>query len=135
MLPHPHIISRPESEAAIVYYNYDESGSFSADDGDIFGDGSCLFPNIKCLSRAGFGIVQVSKEGHLLRSIYGTVPASYPQNSLAAEYAALSSAIGVGQGTAYIGDCAEVIRGFHAGPEESSGAGDPFACTLAFGRE
>ena len=128
LFAHPGVQSSPDATPTIIYYNYDTTNSFSVEDGEIFGDGSCLHPNIKCLSRAGFGIVQVSRDGILLRSIYGSVPAAYPQTSLAAEYAALSAAFEVGQSAVYTGDCAEVLRGFAGGPVLSAGPDNPHAC-------
>ena len=76
---------------------------------------------IKELRRASFAAVELDDNGKKKNVITGTVSADMPQTAQSSEYcAALYAAITVKRAALLIGDCANVIRGWHRGKEFSS---------------
>ena len=121
--------THPPLEVEFKMFNMGPLDLFVKEDGPIFGDGSCLFPNIRALSRAGFSAVQVNPEGEIIRGICGALPLSAPQNSLAAEYTAFFLAGASAEpGCKYIGDCQEVLTNYNEGWEFALGTDSAFAC-------
>ena len=73
-------------------------------------------------------MVQINPDGTLLKSIYGCIPRSLPQTSLAGEYGALSCAYDNAQGATFVGDCQEVISSSRSGFAEAISAKNSHAC-------
>ena len=64
--------------------------SFSQEGGgDIYPDGSVIYPKSQLLQRGGFSLVQVKQEGELLRAMYGTVPSSHRITAADTEHIAI----------------------------------------------
>ena len=129
LLPTPCFSSRPSQHTIIKYINFGPGSTFHPDQGRIFGDGSCLSPHKGPLARAGFACVQVCEAGDILKAVYGCLPASLPQSSQAAEFAALGCAFDCSEGAAYVGDCSNVIASVHLGATRAVAAMNPSACT------
>ena len=129
LMPHPVMTSAPSKVTRFESLGFEESDSFLPGDGEVFGDGSCLYPSDGSLARAGFGCVQIRPDGTLAKAIYGCVPVSLPQSSLAGEYAALACAYDNGYGNIFAGDCQDVISGFNMGIEAALKTAGPHVCT------
>ena len=123
--PQPISRSLPSDTQIIRTINMYEGDTF--DDDDVYGDGSCSFPTVSVLRRAGFALVQVDPEGALVRAVYGTLPPHYPQTPLAAEYAAFSAGTELCRNANFVGDCAEVIRSYRLGHAAAVKGTNPFA--------
>ena len=118
LLPEPRMESGPDDLLQIEYINMQPDDKFRKQDGKIYGDGSCLYPNHKPLSRAGFVVVQVNSEGDVIRGIFGNVPSPLPQSTLAGEYSAFCTAVAhAEEGCVFVGDCQEVLSCCDAGFE------------------
>ena len=89
MAPHSLMTKRPAMNLFFHNVEFNDGETFGADDAKLYGYGPCFFHAFQRISRAGFAVVQVSPEGNLLRGIYGCMPKSPPQTSLAGEYGAL----------------------------------------------
>ena len=61
--------------------------------GDVYIDGSCFPSAVKGLSRADCAIVEVDKEGFMVRQALMPVPRHFPQTAQAAEYVAYAMAM------------------------------------------
>ena len=105
-----------------------EGDKFNISDGDVFGDGSCLYSNFRPLSRAGFAVAQVDAQGNVIKAIFGCMPRSLPQTSLVAEYAAFTNFIDNIDEGCYVGDCQEVIDRFNDPMAKSVESSNPLAC-------
>ena len=126
LMPQPLTKSRPAATQIIKAINFEAGDEFS--DCEVFGDGSCANPSIPELSRSGFALVQVDSEGNLQKAVYGTLPPQYPQDPLAAEYAAFAAAYQLSSRVTYVGDCSEVLRAFGKGPRAAQQGDNPHAC-------
>ena len=132
LMPLPAMSSAPSSKTLYDTIGMSVGDTFSASEGEIFGDGSCLYPTDQPLARAGFSCVQIRPDGSLLKGCFGCVPGTLPQSSLAGEYSALSCAYDNtcqgDQGT-YVGDCQDVLSGFTRGICDVLHSTSPHACT------
>ena len=115
---HPVLESQPSSDPITQFIDTTEGDDFvlNPQEGFIYGDGSCLFPNVKLLARAGWAIVQLDSQGNLLKAVFGNVPSTFFQDSLTAEFAAFSAAFDNGILSTYAGDCKGVLDSFFVGP-------------------
>jgi len=110
----------PEVGDSIHYFVGNDADSdvpfaFDPKDGDVFPDGSCLWPTVKKLARAGWAAVQVAKDGTLLKGVYGTVPREVPQTSLAAEYQGAKAVVDLAIDPITVrGDCDAVVSSLKA---------------------
>ena len=128
LMPLP-IPTPPDSVPRVKYINMEPGTLFDPADGKVYGDGSCYNPASKWLARAGFAAVQVDQGGEVIRAIYGNVPASLPQTSLAAEYLAfVSAATHASLACEYVGDCQDVLSAFNAGQVSAMQSKGPHAC-------
>ena len=98
--------SKPAALLQAEFFNFGDGDYFYPGNGRLFGDWSCLYPSSAPLARAGFGVVQVATNGALLSAIYGNVFSIMSQDSLSAEFAALSCVVDNSRGCDYYGDCA-----------------------------
>ena len=125
LFPAPPMSSAPSPHTVYETVGFSDGDFFCSADGDIYGDGSCTHPS----ARAGFGCVQIRPDGSLLKGIFGCVPSSLPQTSLAGEYSALSCAFDNASLCTYVGDCQDVISGFTSGMNHALNSFSPHACT------
>ena len=121
--------STPSPDTILRFINFDADSTFDPSDGPIYGDGSCFSPDLGPLARAGFACVQVNECGDVIKAVYGCLPASLPQSSQAAEFAALSCAFGCSNGAKYVGDCLNVIQSVQGGATLAVAPWNPSACT------
>ena len=135
-VPNPVVDSRPCEHTILRYDNFGPHDQFRPEDGELFGDGSCIFPNNKLFARAGFAIAQVDAQGALIRAIYGSIPASLPQTSLSGEMGAMSAAYDTAFKCTFVSDCAEIVRTYQLGVMCAMSANSPTACSwkLIYGR-
>ena len=115
LFPMPDMLSSPSSVTLFETIGLSEGDTMVPADGEVFGDGCCLCPSNSPLARTGFSIVQVCPLGNVRKAIYGCVPASQPQTSLAGEYAAFLVASENCRNATYIGDCADVLSMYSMG--------------------
>ena len=115
MAPSPILTEGPSKDLLFDVVNFGEGDVMGPQGGKVYGDGSCFFPAFSPLARAGFAIVQVAPDGSLLRAIYGCMPSTLPQTSLAGEYGALSCAYDNSRGVVFVGDCQDVISNQQGG--------------------
>ena len=74
-------------------------------------------------------MVQVLANGTLDKVVYGAVPRTLPQTSLAAEYAALAAAVANSRGVNYVGVCVDVISSTNGSIDAALTSRSPHACT------
>ena len=127
--PQPQMTEGPSDVTIAEFVNMAHGYAFSSSGGEVFGDGSCIYPSFAPLARAGLAIVQVSEDGNLDRAVYGAIPAALPQTSLAAEYGALSAAYDNSIGVNYVGDCEDVVRSVNGPVDAALTSRSPHACT------
>ena len=128
IMPSPPMTSAPSRSTLFECINMSAGDTFAPSDGEVFLDGSCLFSNTAPLARAGFAAVQINAEGDVLRGLYGCLPASMPQTSLAAEYAAFATFLDNIDRGAFVGDCQEVIDRVNGPLADAISAANPLAC-------
>ena len=124
----PKMSSRPSASTLFECINMGAGDKFNIGEGDVFGDGSCLFSNCRPLSRAGFAVAQVDNQGNILKAIFGCIPRSLPQTSLVAEYAAFTTFIDNIDEGRYVGNCQEVIDRYNDPIAGSVEVSNPMAC-------
>ena len=129
LMPMPIFTAAPSASTIIKYINFGPDCYFHPDQGHIYGDGSCLFPDKDPLCRAGFACVQVCEAGNLIKAVYGCLPGNLPQTSNAAEFAALGCAFDCSSGASYVGDCSNVISSVQSGVTRAVAASNSSACT------
>ena len=118
LFPKPIVKCLPVDKTYLEFVNLGPDDFFTPDGGEVFADGSCLWPKHPELARAGFSVVQVDDAGEVIKAVYGALGRSYPQSPLAAEYAGMSVAHDNSAQCDLVMDCAAVIslwrRGFGA---------------------
>ena len=128
--PAPIILSKPSEHTIVNYINFSANDSFNSADGEIYGDVSCLHPSSRLFARAGFAAVQLRPNGEVLRAIFGCIPASLPQTSLAGEFGALSAGYDAcSGGNVFVSDCSEVVRSHAIGFHKAINEDTPHCCT------
>ncbi len=79
--------------------------------GLVYMDGSCRPSPVRDMARAGCAILEVTKDGRMVRSLEATVPWHLPQTAQAAEF--LGMALGyryVRRLATFVGDCLGAVR-------------------------
>jgi len=110
-----------EEVGLIQWHNRPASGRMS---GNLFLDGSGRFPQIPCLRRAGWAVVQVDDAGQLISAAFGPVPfdkGPFQQARDGEDYAAYMCLL-VAMGPMHIfSDCAGTVGCLSGNPKASSG--------------
>ena len=88
----------------------------------------CTHPTSPLLGGGG-ACAQINPDGTICRALFGCLPASMPQTSLAGEFASLACAYDNGDGNCYVGDCQAVLSSFNKGLHSSLFDNGPHACT------
>ena len=126
--PRPLFTSAPSTTPEVEYFNFGSASWFQPEDGEVFGDGSCFFPQHPMLSRAGFSLVQITSQGSLVKGLWSAVLNRLPQDSQCAEFAALTSALEVSQGPQVVLNCQAVVNCWNKIPFSAMLSDNAFAC-------
>ena len=129
LFPKPEIRSTPTSQPIYEFINFEGADAeFTPDDGEVFVDGSCLFPSHAPLARAGTALAQVDNEGKVTKAVLVTIPKCYPQTPLFSEINGLLLAYGYCQKTDLVTDCQTIVSQCSAGVGPSLKSGGPHVC-------
>ena len=100
----------PQSEVSVLVDGRPASSNEFGMQNLVYYDGSAFPGLIPEFNRAGWAAVEVNKDGTVTKAAYGTVPATMPQTSQAAEHVGRAYAIMLLNGpTTLHGDCENVV--------------------------
>ena len=110
LFPKPKVLHKPVADFCFEFINMGPDDFFTAERGELYGDGSCLEPSHTPLARAGFPLAQFDHSCEVVKAVLGLMPRHLPQTSECSEFAVLSAAYDLSSGVDLVIDCEVVVK-------------------------